>query len=332
VIAAGRQGRPDAEAALVQLAGDQLRPMVARATALDLLGRYPGPAAGEALEKALGDGEPLVRVTAAQRLGPGDPARLARLLAPLLQDPVRAVRAEAAARLAGPPALLLTEPQRKAQAAALEEYVEGQRAMSDLPSGPYNLGNLYAAMGRPADAEAWYRRALRIDDQLYMAKVNLAMLLSGSGRLDEAERLLREAHAAQPGQAGISYDLGLLLAEVGKRDEAVTLLRAALAADPQLAPAAFNLAVLVAPQRLPEAIALARTAARLRPQEPRYAWTLAFYQSRAGDLAGAEATLTALLTAHPDHADGRGLLFEVYHREGKVAEAEALRSGRRPVP
>jgi tetratricopeptide (TPR) repeat protein len=331
IIAAGRAGAPEAEAALVGLAQDQLRPMVARATAVDLLAQYRGPAGRGAIEKALADGEPLLRVTAVQRLPVDDPATLARLLGPLLQDPVRAVRAEAAARLAGPPALLLSEPRRKAHAAALDEYVEGQRYMSDMPSGPYNLGNLYATLGHPADAERQYRRALQIDDQLFMAKANLAMLLAAGGRLGEAEQLLREAHAAQPRQASISYNLGLLLAEAGKRQEAEAMLRAALAADPRMAGAALNLAVLVAPRNLAEAVSLAGAAARQRPEEPRYAWTQAFYQSRSGDLRGAEATLEALLRAHPDHADAQGLLLEVYLRQGKSAEAQALRQ-QRPAP
>ncbi|BDG02353.1 tetratricopeptide repeat protein [Anaeromyxobacter oryzae] len=332
ILAAGRALAPEAEADLIQLGQDQLRPVVARATAVDLLASYPGPGARAAVERALGDPEPLLRVTAVRRLHVEDPGTLARLLGPLLQDPVRAVRAEAAARLAGTPAQRLTEAQRKAQAAALDEYVEGQRYMSDLPSGPYDLGNLYAALGRPADAERQYRRALEIDDQLYMAKANLAMLLAAGGRLEEAEKLLREAHALHPTGAAISFDLGLLLAEVGKRDEAEKMLRASLAADPRMAPAAFNLAVLIGERRPAEAVRLARMAAALRPDEPRYAWTLAFFQARATDLRGAAETLEALLRTHPEHRDAYALLAEVYARQGRSADAEAVMRRRPPSP
>jgi Tfp pilus assembly protein PilF len=332
VIASGRRQAPEAEADLVQLSQDQLRPVVARATAVDLLASYPGPAAQAAVEKALADPEPLLRATAVQRISADDPGRLARLLGPLLQDPVRWVRAEAAARLAGAPALRLTEAQRKAQGAALDEYVEGQRYMSDLPSGPYNLGNLYAALGRPADAERQYRRAVEIDDQLYMAKANLATLLAGGGRLAEAEKLLREAHAVQPRHASISFNLGLLLAEEGKREEAEKMLRASLAADPRMAAAAFNLAVLVGERRPFDAVPLARKAAALRPEAPRYAWTLAFYQVRSGDLKGAAETLEALLRAHPEYAEAYGLLAEVYARQGRSAEAQELVRRRPPAP
>jgi tetratricopeptide (TPR) repeat protein len=330
VIAAGRRLDPEAEAPLAQLARDPLRPAVARATAVDLLARYPGPSAAEAVERALSDPEPLLRVTAAQRLPTEDPGTLARLLGPLLQDPIRAVRAEAAARLAGPPSRRLPEAQQKAHAAALEEYVQGQRYMSDMPSGPFNLGNLHAALGRSAEAEADYRRALGIDDQLFTARGNLAMLLAVQGRTAEAERLLREAHEQQPGNAGIAFNLGLLLAEVGNRAEAERMLRAALAADPRMAAAAFNLAVMVGERRPAEAVPLARTAASLRPGDARYAWTLGFYQARAGDLRGAAATLEALRAASPGYADTDGLLAEVYAGLGRTEEAAALRRRRPP--
>jgi len=307
ILAAGRRSDPAAERDLVQLSEDELRPMVARATAVELLGAYPGSAARNAIEKALSDPEPLLRATAARRLPVGDPATLARLLGPLLQDPVRAVRNEAAARLAGAPAARLTTAQRNAHAAALDEYIEGQRYMSDLPSGPFNLGNIYAAQGRTADAERQYRRALSIDDQFFMAKVNLAQMLSGQGRLPEAAKLLQEARNQRPDDANIAFSLGLLLGEMGKLDEAEQALRASLVADARFAPAAYNLAVLIGERRLSEATGLARQAATLQPDVPRYAWTLGYFQARVGDLSGAAATLESLRERFPEYGDACGL-------------------------
>jgi len=313
-IAAGRHAAPAAEPALVKLARDVLRPTLVRATAVELLGSYPGPAAGQAIAAALGDPEPLLRATAARQV-PGDAATLARLLAPLLADPVLAVRSQAAARLAGPPGQLLAGPARQAYDAALAEQIQAQRYMSDLPSGPFNLGNLYAALGRPVDAEREYRRALKLDDQLFMASTNLATLLAGRGELEEAEKLLRQAHQQQPRQPAITLDLGLLLAERGNMGEAEQMLRDALAADPQLATAAFNLAVLVGERSPAEAMALTRRASELRPEDPRYAWTFAYYQSRAGDLGGAAATLERLVAAHPEMQNARALQAEVRERQ-----------------
>ncbi len=313
-IASGRQGAPAAETALVTLAADPLRPTLSRATAIDLLGGYTDAPAGKAMEAALSSPEPLIRVTAARQL-PGDAATLVRLLGPLLGDPVRAVRLQAAARLAGEPARRLADPAKKAYETALAEQIQSQRYMSDLPSGPYNLGNLYASLGRPADAEREYRRALKLDDQLFMARANLATLLAGQGKLEEAETLLREAQRQAPQQPAIALNLGLLLAERGNPVEAEQMLHAALAADPTLAPAAFNLAVLVGERSPAEAMELARRAVSLRPEDPRYAWTFAYYQSRAGDLAGAAATLERLLAAHPGMDNARALQAEVRERQ-----------------
>jgi predicted CXXCH cytochrome family protein len=330
VLAAGRRRGPGAEKDLAELAWDSRQPTVARASALELLAAYPGSVARAALERALSDPEPLVRATAAQRV-PGGAPDLARLLGPLLQDPVRAVRSQAAARLAGAPALTLTEAQRKTQSAALEEYVQAQRYMSDLPSGPYNLGNLYTAEGRPAEAERQYRRALAIDDQLYAAKANLAMLLAGQGRLEEAEALLREVRAERPREAGLAFNLGLLLAERGELDEAEKMLRAALDADPRMAAAAYNLAVMLGERRPAEAVALAARASALEPDSPRYAWTLGFFQARNGDLRRAAETLDRLTRDHPDYDDGWPLLADVYVRQGRAAEAQEVMRRRRPA-
>ena len=60
---------------------------------------------------------------------------------------------------------------------------------------------------------------------------------------------------------------------------------------------------------------LARRATMLRPEDARYAWTFAYYQSRAGDLAGAAATLERLLAAHPEMPNAKSLQAEVRERQ-----------------
>lgn len=278
ILEAGRRGGPEAVEPLQRLARDPLRPALARATALELLDAGAGSSLA-ALQRALSDPDPLLRLAAVTRVA-ADPARLATLLGPLLRDPVRAVRAEAAARLAGEAAERLPESLRKAHAQAIEEYEAAQRYMSDLPSGPYNLGNLRAVQGRLQEAEEEYRRALQLDGQFHLARVNLAVLLAGEGRGAEAEPLLREVHAAEPGSATVALDLGLLLAERGNRREAEGAFRAALTADPRLAAAAYNLAVLVGERSPSEAVRYASLAAGLRPEEPTYAQALRFYADR----------------------------------------------------
>jgi hypothetical protein len=121
-LAAGREGRPEARDELVRLAGDELYPAIVRATALSLLGRYPGEESTRAFALALADLEPLMRHTAVNNLVPSSPEELVDLVAPLLFDPMRAVRVQAAVQLADAPDQLLRPYQREALADALTEY------------------------------------------------------------------------------------------------------------------------------------------------------------------------------------------------------------------
>ena len=276
------------------------------------------------LQEALGDEDALIRRTAVHHIQLADPRQFVKVLAPLLKDPVLAVRTEAVSRLAEVPQGLLSESQARDFRATLEDYRKVLAYTADMPSGRYNWAILEQNLGRPDLAEKQYRRALAIDDQFYLAQVNLALLLNGQGKNAEAERLLQAALRLNPRNADVAFNLGLLLAEEGKTTEAEAALRTALRADPAMAPAAYNLAVLVGSRNGAEAVELSRRAAELRPEEPRYAYTLAFYQRQRGDAAGAARTLEQLLRRHPAYGEAYLLLGELYTRSGKVQEARQL--------
>lgn len=323
VIAAARQGKPGIRPELLALAADRLRPAIVRATALDLLGSYPGDDSLRVLEQSLSDEEAMIRRAAASRLSFRDPRRLVKALAPLTRDPVLGVRLEAAARLVGVPQDLLTPSQAKDFRAALEEYQTFMAFAADMPSGRFNWGNLWQALGNRTEAEKQYRQALVMDDRFDPARVNLALLLAGSGQNAEAVRLLSEVVKASPRNAPAALDLGLLLAEEKRPREAEAALRLAWKADPQMAPAAYNLAVLIFRSRPAEALELSLRAAALSPDEPRYAMTAAFYQLQTGDVAGAQETLEALVARFPAHGEAVLLLGNLYQQRrlpGKAAE------------
>jgi Tfp pilus assembly protein PilF len=324
VLAAARARKPEARADLLKLAADRLRPAIVRATALDVLWAYAGEESIRLLQQALADEDPLIRRTAAHHIRFTDPRQVVNVLAPLLTDPALAVRIEAVSRLAELPRTLLAENQARDFGRALEEYRKVLAYTADMPSGRFNWANLEQHLGRPDLAEQQYRRALAIDGQFFPAQVNLALLLAQRGRNAEAEQLLKAARQANPQDAAVAFNLGLLLAETGKRAEGEAALRAALKADPQMAPAAYNLAVLVAPRNPAEAVKLSRKAAGLRPEEPRYAFTLAFYQHQRGEAKAATSTLETLLARHPAYGDAYLLLGELYVKASKVHEARQL--------
>ena len=102
------------------------------------------------------------------------------------------------------------------------------------------------------------------------------------------------------------------MAEQGQLQEAEQALRTALKADPQMAAAAFNLGVLLGEKNLDEAIAWCQKAHELRPADPKYAHTLAFYRRKKGDLDGAVELLRKAIQDEPSYLDAYLLLGEIY--------------------
>jgi hypothetical protein len=237
----GRKGLPDAAPELVRMAGDPLLPAIVRASALTLLVRYPGNESARVFEHALSDPEPLVRHAAVRNLPAGDPQRLVRLTVPLLFDPLRAVRTEAAVRLADAPEELMKSYQKEAQQAALREYEQAMLRSLDFSFAGHNLGNLYVRLGKPEAAEKVYRRAIAVDELSFPPKVNLAMLLNSAGRKQEAAELLRQVVEAHPVQYEAAYNYGLLLAEMRRFREAENFLARAAEGMPGHAGAQRNL-------------------------------------------------------------------------------------------
>ena len=118
-----------------------------------------------------------------------------------------------------------------------------------------------------------------------------------------------------------NLNLGLLLGEQGRKREAELVLRAALHADPNLAAAAHNLGVLLAEDRIDETLVLCRRAYELNPDEPKYAYTLAFYLNQTGDLPGAVTILKRMVDRRTANANSYLLLGEIFERQEKTEDA-----------
>src|SRR3989449_2748202 len=226
-------GGPGAGDLLQAVARDGDQPAIARASALARLGIFPSPAAGEVVRAGLNDPDPLVRRAAAGALEGAEPARRVELLAPLLDDPVRAVRMQAARALAGAPRERLTDAQRKALDRGLAEYVAAEQFNADRPESHVNLGLLYAAERKAAEAEEALKVALEVDPRFVPAAVNLADLYRATGRDAEGERVLRAAIERDPRSAPAHHALGLLLVRQHRMPDALTELEAAARLTPE---------------------------------------------------------------------------------------------------
>ncbi len=248
-----------------------------------LLAGSPDPAAHGALRRALDDPSPLVRSSAAVSLGgclteDDLPAMLAAT-----GDDFRVVRVRAARALAGLPESRVPAEHLDTWRRAGAELDASLAQRPDAPGTHMARGNL--AMDRrdfPA-AVTSFEIAIQLDPTALEPRVNASMAHAMAGAEAAAERLLREALEIAPDDPTANLNLGLLLGGQGRTDEARAAFEAAAAADPDLAVAWFNLCVVIGAEDPASAVPHCRRAVQLRPDEPRFAEALEFFEKK-GDV------------------------------------------------
>jgi len=306
---AGWMGLPGANAALAALALDPDEPAIARAGAIEVLGRFPEPALVPLLEGALEDDDPLVRAAAA-RAAEALPARESvRLLVPRLDDPLRSVRLPAARSLSAVPPELVPQSARKALARGFDEYEAAQRANAERPEAHVNLGSLLTRMGAGSQAREAYSKALERGPEFVPASVNFADLLRRLDQESEAERVLRRALVHVPESPELHHALGLLLIRTGRRVEArAELERAAeLGSDRPRILYTYGVALEDAGRRA-EAIPFYERAHRAHPGDAEALLALATAAREEGQLELARKAARRLAALHPDEPAIRHLL------------------------
>ena len=154
--------------------------------------------------------------------------------------------------------------------------------------------------GQMPEAVTEFETATRLQPDALPPYVNVALAYNALGQNDKAEASLRHALSLDPTNAAANLNLGMLLAEVGKMSEAEQAFRAAFKADPKSAQAAYNLGILLAKDQPEEALTWCRRAAELRPDNPQYGYTYAFYLYHAGQLDEALKALRLVRQRFPD--------------------------------
>ena len=307
-LAEGHRGAPDAYERLAALVSDDLYPPIVRATALSLIGENYPDSGMVLMKNALKDIESQIRY-AAVRFYPLNGMDQVNDLLPVLNDPVRAVRFEAAVRLSIVPREQLPKTKWKALDEALLEYKHAMQYSGDFAASRHNLGNYYQNNGMADSAVVNYLAALRIDDHFYPAKVNLSMVYNSLGKNDKAEILLRDVVKNHPEVTDASYSLGLLLAEMQKYDESVIYLEEAAGKIPDRPRIFYNLGLIY--QFLGEQNKAQKNLMRCLELEPRnfdFLFAMADHFIKKEDYDAARPFAEDILNYYPDNQTGRELL------------------------
>jgi tetratricopeptide (TPR) repeat protein len=275
--------------------------------------KWPG------LRKLTDDSSPLVRASVAEALGERLDQANANALFKAAGDDFRLVRVRAAAALAGIPEERLPEEARRRVRDALAELMDSMKSRPDEMASHYNLGNFHMTRGQMPEAVTEFETATRLQPEALPPYVNAALAYNALGQNDKAEASLRHALSLDTTNAAANLNLGMLLAEMGKMSEAEKAFRAAFKANPQSGQAAYNLGVLLAKDHPEEALDWCHRAAALRPDNPQYGYTYAFYLHRAGRLDQALQAIRSVRERHPAHEDS-AKLEQALLREQKSAE------------
>ena len=309
MLAAGRGGETDK---LVMLATDPQYTAIVRATALSLL-PASGPEALRVLRAGVQTPEPLQRYGALRSLSQLPPNERFESLARLLDDPLRALRSEAARALNAVPPERFEENQRTAFDTALADYRAAQLSLTDIMPGAHlNLGVLEAERNQTDAAEVYYLAALKMDPDFLPARFNLATLYNATGRNRDAERMLREGTARMPDEGELHYSLGLLLAEEQRLEQAVQALGEAARLLPERLRVHYNYGLaLQHAGRIREAETAFGKAYRLNRNDPDVlqALIILYAQQRLWDKAYPYAE--HLVRLYPDAPGPRRMLEEI---------------------
>jgi tetratricopeptide (TPR) repeat protein len=225
------------------------------------------------------------------------------------EDPVqRASSLCAAARFAD--ALALVEPLVVADA--------------DADAAALNIAATASlALGRLADAERWWRRAIATQPDFADAYSGLGILLKTLNRHADAESTYRQLLSLRPDDAHAHNNLGTVLYATGRRAEAEAAWRRAIALRPDHAEAHGNLGVALHDEgRLHEAEAACRAALALRPENAKSHTSLGNVLRALGRHDDAAAAYQRALSLNPRDADALNHLGGLLHASGRLADAE----------
>jgi len=228
---------------------------------------------------------------------------------PLLGDPLRAVRIEAARVLA--PAVLGSASRvgDPAWPRAAAEFVATQNYNADRPEARVALGSFDAALGRYDEAQAAFAAARKLDPTFAPAYVNAADAFRAAGKEAAARDTLKDGIAMMPDSAVLHHSLGLSYARQQQSADALRELERAVALAPDQSQYVYVYAVgLNSFGRTQDAIRTLERAAQRWPRQRDVQLALATMYRDAGRRDAARNVAKRYADAFPDDTEVQALV------------------------
>jgi tetratricopeptide (TPR) repeat protein len=236
-------------------------------------------------------------------------------------DEYRLVRLVAAQSLALFPQQEFTAAENQLFSKVNREFEESLITRADDWSAYYNLGNHYQNQGKLEDALKSYANSLRIYPEAILPLVNSSILYAVSGDAQTARSHLERALKLDPANEAVNQNYGLLMAELKQMDLAEGAFRKVLEVNKLNSTAAYNLSIMVSSRDINEACTLSKQAMDATPDDPKFAYTYAFFLNQNKKPQEAIRQLEKLLSAHPDHLSSVFLLVNIHMGNGNRQKA-----------
>jgi len=188
-----RQRKSDAGPGLINLIRNTQTPNIARATALTHVVPYLDQKTVDVLALGLADFNPVVRSATLGALESLPIEFRARLAFPMLNDPVRLVRIEAARILADIPSGELPKEKQVILDKGFQEYINAQLSNAERPEAQTNLVGMYASLGQFDKALLAFNKAIEISPAFIPAYINMANAYRVQNKEVKVEKTLRYA-------------------------------------------------------------------------------------------------------------------------------------------
>ncbi len=171
----------------------------------------------------------------------------------------------------------------------------------------------------------FYRQALNLIPNDYVAYNNLGNALQNSGDLPGAITRYEKAIELQPDLADAYYNLGIALQDSGDLPGAIVGFEKAIELQPDYADAYYNLGLALKDSGdLPGAIAGFEKAIELQPDDAVAYNNLGIALAKSGDLTGAIAGYEKAIELQPDLAAAYDNLGIAYQKSGEFQKAKEM--------
>ena len=278
VFAAADQGYSEAASALSHLAQNTANAPIIRASALERMTRFTDANTLIAIARGVKNVDENIRIGAIRGAENIPASDHWRILAPLLDDKVLAVRSEAARALM-PLWQELDKEQQLNLTPALNDYLEIQNFNSDRGFAHTNMANVFVYQGKYQEAEQAYKNSINIEPNFANAYVNLADLYRRQKKNNESIKILEKGALANPDNGNLPYSIGLAYIRVQQTNKAIEYLNKATLVEPDNAQFHYVYGLSIATNQPQQAEAAINQAYRLSGN-PQHLYALCEMQIR----------------------------------------------------